>query len=43
MQWGLGQRRASGEEEEQVPPQITSLDAHESQPVSGSCRVPHAR
>lgn len=43
MWWGLGQRTAGGEKEEQVPAQITSVDARESWPISGSCRAPHAR
>lgn len=37
---GLGQRMSSGEKEEQVPTQITSMYAHESQPISGSCHMP---
>jgi len=40
MWWGLGQRPARGEKEEQVPAPITWVDARESWPVSGSCHMP---
>lgn len=40
MWWGLGQWTAGWEKEEQVPAQITSVEARESWPIRGTCHMP---